>query len=330
MARKPRIEFPGAFYHVITRGNNKQRIFVGDKDYSSFLERLNLYKERFRFILYAYALMPNHVHLLIETGKAPLSRVMQALQFTYTQKFNRRHKKVGHLFQGRYKAILCQKESYLLELIRYIAQNPVRAGLVKRPIDWKWGSFYELLCSNNRHVVSVDDVLGLFGKRRVIAARAMQRHVEGGGADHNETYYRLKDQRVLGDDDFAEESIRLGDALSGDFKYYDVDIDKVVKIVAGHVGIDVGRIKSVTRERVGARARGVVAYIGKTICGKTAKEISEYFGRSEQILSRLIRRVELELAEKGTNTGELIQQVSASIQRDYRPCLVRNVKRNVK
>src|SRR3989338_8142800 len=100
MARKPRLEFSGAFYHVITRGNNKQKIFVDDEDYKIFLERLRLYKERFKFIIYAYALMPNHVHILIETAEVPLSRIMHGLQFTYTQKFNRRHKKVGHLFQG--------------------------------------------------------------------------------------------------------------------------------------------------------------------------------------------------------------------------------------
>ena len=127
MARKPRIEFPGAFYHIIVRGNNRQKIFADDEDYKYFLGRLNHYKERFKFVLFAYVLMPNHIHLLLETGEVPLSRIMQSLQFTYTQKFNRRHKKVGHLFQGRYKAILCQKESYLLELIRYIVLNPVRA-----------------------------------------------------------------------------------------------------------------------------------------------------------------------------------------------------------
>lgn len=326
MARKPRIEFPGAFYHVITRGNNRQRIFADEEDYRSFLERLDFYKERFKFILYAYVLMPNHVHLLIETGEAPLSRIMQALQFTYTQKFNRRHKKVGHLFQGRYKAILCQKESYLLELIRYIAQNPVRAGLVKRPIDWKWSSFHDLVRLKGKHVVSMDDVLGLFGSRPAIAARAMQRYVEGGEAGHNETYYRLKDQRILGDDDFAKESIKVGDALAGDFEYYDVEIDEVVKIVADCMGIGEEQIKSVTRERIGARARGIVAYISKTMCGKTAKEASEYFGRSEQILSRLIMRVELELAEQKGKIVELVRQTRAAIQRGHRPCLVRRIK----
>ena len=170
MARKPRIEFPGAFYHVIVRGNNRQKIFADDEDYKYFLGRLNHYKERFKFVLFAYVLMPNHIHLLLETGEVPLSRIMQSLQFTYTQKFNRRHKKVGHLFQGRYKAILCQKESYLLELIRYIVLNPVRARLVKRPVDWRWNSYFDLLRLKEGHVVSFEEVLALFGTKPAGAA----------------------------------------------------------------------------------------------------------------------------------------------------------------
>jgi len=103
MARKPRLEFPGAFYHVIARGNNKQKVFLDEKDYGTFLERLKFYKEKFKFIIYAYALMPNHIHMLIETGDISLSRIMQSLQFTYTQKFNRRHKKVGIYFRDDIK-----------------------------------------------------------------------------------------------------------------------------------------------------------------------------------------------------------------------------------
>ncbi len=326
MARKPRIEFPGAFYHVIARGNNKQRIFADDEDYQFFLERLSFYKERFQFILYAYVLMPNHVHLLIETDKVHLSRIMQALQFTYTQKFNRRHKKVGHLFQGRYKAILCQKESYLLELIRYIAQNPVRAKLVKRPIAWRWSSFYDLIRLKDGNIVSAKEVLSIFGRHPVRAVNVLQRHVNGGKADHNESYYKLKEQRVLGDNDFTDKVVKVGDADAGDFEYYNVKIDDVVKMVAGCMDIGEERIISVTRERLGARARGFVAYICKTMCDKTAKEVGKYFGRSEPVVSEAIKRIELELAKKESTTGKLIRQISADIKKSYRPCLVREIK----
>jgi len=326
MARKPRIEFPGAFYHVIARGNNRQKVFADDEDYESFLERLDFYKGRFQFILYAYVLMPNHIHLLIEAGESPLSRVMQALQSTYTQKFNRRHKKVGHLFQGRYKAILCQKESYLLELIRYIAQNPVRARLVKRLVDWKWSSFYDLVQLKGKHIVSVDEALGLFGGRPAVAIKNLWRFVDGEEACHNESYYKLKDQRILGDNDFAQESIKTGDAMAGDFEYYNLEIDDVVRLVAKHMKIGEEKIKSTTRGRAGAKARGVVAYICKAKCGKTAKEVGRYFGRGESVLSEMMKNIESELVENGSGLYKLVQQTIADIKKNNRPCSVREIK----
>jgi REP element-mobilizing transposase RayT len=127
MARKPRIEFEGALYHVITRGNQKQRIFRGTEDYERYLKILGDYKTRYDFALYAYVLMGSHVHLLMETKAVPLSRILQGINQSYTMYFNRRHTTVGHLFQGRYKAILCDQDSYLISLVKYIHMNPIRA-----------------------------------------------------------------------------------------------------------------------------------------------------------------------------------------------------------
>ena len=124
MARKPRVEYDGAFYHVIVRGNQQQRTFDDDQDRIVYLERLEHYRQRYGFRLFAYILMSNHVHLLLETKSVPLSKIMQGVQFSYTQRYNRRHRKVGHLFQGRYKAILFDRDAYLLELVRYIHLNP--------------------------------------------------------------------------------------------------------------------------------------------------------------------------------------------------------------
>ena len=136
MARKPRVEYSGAFYNVICRGNQRQVIFRSDPDRKYYLQRLETYRKRYGFTLYAYVLMSNHVHLLIETGEIPLSKIMQGLQFTYTRYFNRKYRKVGHLFQGRFKAILCDREAYLLELVRYLHLNP---GRIRSPVDpWKY------------------------------------------------------------------------------------------------------------------------------------------------------------------------------------------------
>ena len=132
MARRPRLLAPGILYHVIVRGNQRQKTFLSDGDYQAYLERLGRYRKSLGVTVYAYCLMPNHVHLLVETGAHPLSRFMQGLQQTYTQYFNRKHRKVGHLFQGRYKAIVCDKDEYLLSLVRYIHLNPIRANMVRK------------------------------------------------------------------------------------------------------------------------------------------------------------------------------------------------------
>ena len=135
MARPLRLEYEGAVYHVTSRGNARDEIFLGDVDRAQFLETLGDAIRRHGWICHAYCLMTNHYHLLIETPEAGLSRGMQLLNGVYTQWFNRRHQRVGHLFQGRFKAVLVEKESHLLELARYVVLNPVRAGMVRSVRD---------------------------------------------------------------------------------------------------------------------------------------------------------------------------------------------------
>src|SRR5437867_3530730 len=143
MARRPRVNAPGLLYHVIVRGNQRQKTFRDKRDYEGYLERLARYQKRFAVKVYAYCLMPNHVHLLLEVSSAPLSKFMQGLQQAYTQYFNRRHHKVGHLFQGRYHAIICDKDAYLLALVRYIHLNPIRAKLTRRPEQFRYSGHRE-------------------------------------------------------------------------------------------------------------------------------------------------------------------------------------------
>lgn len=141
MARPLRIEFSGAVYHVTSRGNAQQNIFLCDDDRQAFLDLLGIACERFRWQCHAYCLMSNHYHLLIETQAPSLSKGMKYLNGTYTSAFNRRHFRIGHVFQGRYKAILVEKDAYLLELSRYIVLNPVRARMVRSAKDWPWSSY---------------------------------------------------------------------------------------------------------------------------------------------------------------------------------------------
>src|SRR3989338_6659575 len=140
MARPIRIEYPGAFYHVISPGNERRAVFRGDNDYELFLNTLGEASDRFDVLIHAYCLMPNHLHLLIQTKDSNLSQFMKRLLGVYTIRFNRKHKRYGHLFQGRYKAYLVDQDSYFLELSRYIHLNPVKAKLSRTPEEYRWSS----------------------------------------------------------------------------------------------------------------------------------------------------------------------------------------------
>jgi putative transposase len=148
MARQLRIEYPGAFYHITSRGNERKNIYSADSDKKRFLEYLKAAHDRFKIMIHAYCLMPNHYHFLMETPMANLSRSMQFLNSSYTTYYNKKRKRIGHLFQGRYKAILVDKDSYLETLSRYIHLNPVRAHLVKQPEDYLWSSYRYYLSSD--------------------------------------------------------------------------------------------------------------------------------------------------------------------------------------
>jgi REP element-mobilizing transposase RayT len=204
MARRPRIFLPGLLYHVIVRGNQRRTTFRSDDDYKAYLDRLAIYRAKFSLRIYAYCLMPNHVHLLVESGITPLGKFMQGLQQSYTQYFNRRYRKVGHLFQGRYKAIICDKEKYLLALVRYIHLNPVRAGLSKRPERYGYSGHSSYLMRGAPKIVEAGPILSLIGGKRAYAKFVL----EGMEENHNDEYYAVEDQRFLGEEGFGEEISR--------------------------------------------------------------------------------------------------------------------------
>jgi REP element-mobilizing transposase RayT len=179
VARQLRIEYEGAFYHVTSRGNQRGQIFWDDQDKDRFIKILRKTKERYGYLLHAYVLMRNH--LLLETPFAKLKQVMQNINTSYTVYINRRHERVGHLFQGRYKAFIVDKENYLLELGRYIHLNPLRAGIVKRPEEYKWSSYRDyLLATRKEKVTDIDHTLFFFSKKRALAANRYQEFVEAG------------------------------------------------------------------------------------------------------------------------------------------------------
>src|SRR4030043_1537352 len=191
MGRKPRIEYEGAFYHIITRGNQRQRVFKRDDDFQKYISLISFYKERYKYSLYAYVLMSNHVHLLIETRQIPLSKVLQGINQSYTMYYNRKYRTVGHLFQGRYKAILCDKDAYLLSLIKYIHLNPMRARIAKAAEDYRWSSHLIYCGKEKSEIVDTDRVLRMFSEDKSRARKLYRAYigdgVEGKKKDLNRT-----------------------------------------------------------------------------------------------------------------------------------------------
>lgn len=203
MTRPLRIEFPQAVYHVMSRGNAHQEIFVDDVDRNGFLQLLGEVVERCNWLCHAYCLMTNHYHLLIETPHANLSSGMHRLNGVYTQRFNRRHNRVGHLFQGRYKAILVEKESYLLEVARYIVLNPVRTQLVAHPRDWKWSSYRATAGEEEiPKFLTTDWIWSQFHENRHQATVEYQKFVNSKNAQKEGDKLRWK--TILGSEQFLE------------------------------------------------------------------------------------------------------------------------------
>jgi putative transposase len=198
-------EFAGALYHVTARGNERRDIFFSGPDRMAFLEVLGQVCERFNWLCHAYCQMGNHYHLLIETLDGNLSKGMRQLNGVYTQYINRTHKRVGHLFQGRFKSILVQKETYLLELARYIVLNPVRAGMVGEAAEWPWSSYRATLgLEPTPSFLTTDWLLSGFGSVRQIAVDGYERFVEQGVG--NESPWRdVRGQIYLGSERFVEE-----------------------------------------------------------------------------------------------------------------------------
>lgn len=204
MSRPLRIELPGGVYHITSRGNAKQEIFEDDKDREQFLSLISHVVDRYGWLCHAYCLMNNHYHLLIETLLPTLSRGMRQLNGLYTQRYNERHQRVGHLFQGRYKSILVEKEAHLLELCRYIVLNPVRANIVDHPVKWRWSSYGATVgLSQVPKFLTIDWILGQFGNRLNEARQCYQAYVLKYDDSQN-PWDKLKGQIYLGSDPFVE------------------------------------------------------------------------------------------------------------------------------
>ena len=274
MARPLRVEFPGALYHVTSRGDGQEDIYLDDVDREKFLSVLSDVCMRFNWVVGAYCLMDNHYHLLVETPDANLARGMRQLNGIYTQRFNRRHNRAGHVFQGRYKAILVQKDVYLLELARYIVLNPVRAHMVDNADAWPWSSYRATVGqSNHPRWLDVEGILSAFGKRSSVAVRAYRMFVLE-GKNKTSPWDELRNQIFLGDESFVESLQRH---LEADKKLSEVPLAQ--RRVAPKA-LDEYERQATTRNEAIALAYASGGY--------TMKEIGEYFGLHYSRVSRVL------------------------------------------
>lgn len=278
MARPLRIEFPNAAYHITSRGNARQRIFLDARDYSTFLEILCSVVKKLNWILHVYCLMSNHYHLLLETPEGNLSRGMRQLNGIYTQQFNRRHNRIGHVLQGRYKAILVDKDNYLLELCRYVVLNPVRAGVVRSPKEWQWSS-YGSTTGYRKGIpcLTTEWILLQFGNERKEASRRYREFVREGLKEES-PLKEVKGQLFLGEDSFIERFQQL---------MKDKETLKEIPRLQRYVARPL--LEEILKKR---KLEDVSIYRAHVKYGYTLKEIGEYLGVHYTTVSRATRRAE--------------------------------------
>jgi putative transposase len=292
MARRPRLFAPGILYHVIVRGNHRYKTFLNDRDYQAYLDRLARYRRQFDVTVYAYCLMSNHAHLLLETSSQPLSRFMQGLQQSYTQYFNRKHHKVGHLFQGRYKAIVCEKDEYLLTLVRYIHLNPVRAKLVQKLDDYPYCGHREYCGARVSEVVEPSRVLDMLGGRA-----AYRRFVQDGLKEgHREDYYDVIDQRFLGEEGFVEK-LKVQAEEEPKTSRLTKPLSVAFRIAARELELEPAVLSGADRGWQTSRCRALVAYVLIRRLGYKLNDVAKCLGRDTATVSSFVSRYSDRIAE---------------------------------
>ncbi|MEJ2730973.1 MAG: transposase [Deltaproteobacteria bacterium] len=322
MPRKARIDAPGALHHIIIRGIEKRKIFEDDNDRYQFIKRLAHILTEADTPIYAWALIPNHVHLLLKTGLTPIATVMRRLLTGYAVYFNRRHRRYGHLFQNRYKSILCQEEPYFRELVRYIHLNPLRAKLVDnmKALDkYPYSGHSVVVGKVKRDWQQVNYVLGFFGKKKSDARKAYRHFIEqgvkqghrpelvGGGLirsvggwaalrDLRDEAVRVKgDERILGDSDFVEAVLKEADEqLERRYrlKAEGFDLEQVAERVATVMNIPLEIVWEKSRRPVVVEARDLLCYWASKELVMSKTDLAKRLNLTQPAVSIAVRRGE--------------------------------------
>src|SRR4030042_2005314 len=304
MPRQARLDASGVLHHVMARGIEQGLIFRDDRDREDFIRRLLELALKQAWAIYAWALMPNHFHLLVRSGKNPLSLNMRALMSGYAGYFNRRHNRHGHLFQNRYKSIVCEEETYFLELVRYLHLNPLRSKIVKtlNELDnYKYTGHSAIVGTVERKWQDTDDVLGRFNSKRSPAIRLYRKfaaagseqgrrpELEGGGLLRSHGGWKgvvklrsgrekyRADERVLGSSSFIEEILKEAEKQE-EGKVKRVSLKTLMSRIATDMGISRESMTGSGRNRKVTRARAVLAFIWMRYLGRSGYELAKALG----------------------------------------------------
>jgi putative transposase len=280
MPRQPRLDTPNALHHVIGRGINELKIFVDREDREDFLIRLKNLCENKAISIYAWALMDNHFHLLVRTGNISLSRSMRKLLTGYVVNYNRRHRRYGHLFQNRYKSILCENDPYLLELTRYIHLNPLRAGLVKDILglrEYRWSGHSSIMGNIKREWQDVEGILLYFGKSRKRARERYEEWILGSSEFVKNVIADVEEKDI--------ETLRLNSRIS--------DLVSLARDVCIGEGVKESDLRSGSRRKYVVRSRRIYCQLAVSRMGYSGADVARFLGITTSAVNRLAVSVEL-------------------------------------
>lgn len=305
MSRPLRIEYPGAWYHVMNRGRRREKIFSTPEDYLAFIKVLHEAADLWNFRIAAYCLMSNHYHLLVQTPDGNLSRAMRHINGIYTQRYNRRRKIDGQLFRGRYKAVLIEEDSHLLEVLRYIHRNPLRAGLAKDLKDFPWSSHLGYLSSAGKwDWLHKDFLLSMLSKNKSSRLASYRAFVSLKDTDETERFYSLKNlPSVFGGDAFKEwlkdqfQNLQFKDEVP-ESRLLAPSAHGIISATCEYFRISAEQLY---RSRRGQEnlPRDIALYLVRTLTRKTMLEVGKHFGISNystvgSVVARMGERYELD------------------------------------
>ena len=311
MARKPRLHVPGGLYHVILRGNAKQDVFFDASDRGTFYALLAEGVNRFGYRVHAFCLMTNHLHLALQAGDESLSAGMQNLSFRYTRYLNARLERVGHVFQGRFKAYLVDQDRYGLALVRYLHLNPVRAKMVRTPGAYRWSSHRAYLGEETLPWLTTDWVLGQFGSRLGVARSRFAAFVDVGRSEgHSDLFYGGQaDARVVGEEDFVKKVLpKKPKGLKPP------SLPAIVAHVCASASMNEAALIASGKGRQAAQARALIGWLALKSKAATLTQVAARYDREISTLSHAVSSLDERSRNSASVANALKQHINAIYQ----------------